>query len=270
MKNQSVPLLLTFLTFLVLCGLLFCTLLALNKIPGTTPVLLHLRFADILIGLTIYVKTSVDFALFIGNLMHHNPGVKNRIAIEIGTSLGNALGTIAVLLIWSFFRNVPTLLIGMILLASLILLQMAEEGIAELIESTSLNQMFTSSINALLRMLQTVNRYPKLLTARLLPGTRMTAKSFPAFRLLLLFSFTIPFLLGLDDFAGYIPLFSVVNVFGFSIGVFFGHMLLTSMLFLSPAKTTRIVRHPLILLLGSMFLIGIAGIGILDVIHIAF
>jgi len=53
-----------------------------------------------------------------------------------------------------------------------------------------------------------------------------------AFLPLCVFSFTVPFILGLDDFAGYVPLFDLINVFGFAIGVFSGHMFLNIMLYI--------------------------------------
>ena len=46
-------------------------------------------------------------------------------AIEIGTALGNGLGTIIVLIIWTFFKEVEWLLAIMILLAALVLFELA-------------------------------------------------------------------------------------------------------------------------------------------------
>src|SRR6266700_2736706 len=125
LREQALPLTLTFLTFLLLCGLLFTAISLLNLLPTREKVAIVIRPQDILIGLTIYVKTAIDFAIFIGNLMQSNPGFKKRIAIEIGTACGNAFGTILVLFVWSFFREVPLLLAVMIILSSLVLLRMA-------------------------------------------------------------------------------------------------------------------------------------------------
>ena len=59
---------------------------------------------------------------------------------------------------------------------------------------------------------------------------------------LLLFSFSVPFILGLDDFAGYVPLFNIINVFGFSLGVIGAHMLLNIALFINGCYC-QIVRN---------------------------
>jgi hypothetical protein len=78
------------------------------------------------------------------------------------------------------------------------------------------------------------------------------------FAQLFVFSFSVPFILGLDDFAGYVPLFNIVNVFGFSIGVFLGHMILNIFLFLSPKKTTEVVGNAYIALIGGLAFILLA------------
>src|SRR3989344_6737362 len=97
LEKQALPIILTIITFFGLVGILYLFIVALNLFPHSEPILLALRKRDILVGLTIYLKNSVDFALFIGNLMASNPGWKNRIAIELGTALGNAFGTFVVL-----------------------------------------------------------------------------------------------------------------------------------------------------------------------------
>jgi hypothetical protein len=83
-------------------------------------------------------------------------------------------------------------------------------------------------------------------------------------------SFTIPFILGLDDFAGYVPLFSIVNVFGFSIGVFLGHMILNMALFIAPAKTIKAVKNPIISLAGSVVFVGLGLWGLFEVAKLLF
>ena len=85
---------------------------------------------------------------------------------------------------------------------------------------------------------------------------------------LVAFSITIPFVLGLDDFAGYIPLFTIVNVFGFSLGVLMGHMLLTIGLFAFPKKTVSIVKHPIVLMIGGIAFILLGLYGFYEVFYI--
>ena len=91
--NQILPLIATVITAVVLIFLIYLEIITLNKFTPTD-ILTRVQLSDVLVGLTIYLKTSVDFAIFIGNLMAAYPGWKNRISIEIGTAFGNALGTL--------------------------------------------------------------------------------------------------------------------------------------------------------------------------------
>lgn len=252
--HQLVPLLLTVLTFLLLSLLLLGFIHLLNLLPITDKILPVLRIVDIGVGLTIYLKTSIDFAIFMGNLMHHNPGTKNRIAIEIGTALGNFVGTLLVLIIWTFFKEVQLLMVLMIFIASLVLFQMAEEGLTEY----SITNDQHSIIRTLLNILRSFNNLFRPVLSFIIPHSSVDGAAKKTFLALLGFAFTVPLILGLDDFAGYIPLFNIVNVFGFAVGVFLGHMLLNIALFANPQTTTKIVRLPIILLLGSIAFVGIA------------
>lgn len=256
MNKQFIPLLLTGITFFVLVAILFFFIQFLNFFPTHDKISSSFVIADILVGLTIYIKTSVDFAVFIGNLLKKYPGIKNRIGIEIGTAFGNGIGTFFVLGIWTFFKEVPILMIFMIFLASLVLLHLSEEGLREFLEqnkNTFLKKIFT--------ILKTINSFTYLFLQAIVPKIKTTNNAKTAFLSLFFFAVSVPLVLGLDDFAGYIPLFRIVNVFGFAIGVFLGHMLLTSLIFLSPTTTVKIVKQPFIVLLGSIAFIVIAILG---------
>ena len=265
LQQQGIPLVLTLVTFGILCSLVALAIWLLNLLPVAQKIALVIRWPDVLVGLTIYLKTSIDFAIFIGNLMHANPGWQKRIAIEIGTAAGNALGTIGILIIWNFFREVPILMAIMIILAAFVLLQMAEESFEELQETNKMPGFLGRQVKTMKYLLHIPNKTVAPLLRLITPEASLTnMKPLPWGRLLF-FSATIPFILGLDDFAGYIPLFSVVNVFGFSVGVLLGHMILNAALFISPKRTVVIVRNPWILLIGGIAFVGIAGWGFVEV-----
>lgn len=261
---QIIPLLLTGLTFIMLTGILFIFILFLNLFPIHDKIIPKLHFVDIVVGLTIYLKTSIDFAIFIGNLMHKYPGWKNRIAIETGTALGNALGTLLVLVIWTFFKEVPILLLIMVILASLVLLQMAESGLNDYFENPTFPNFIDNFLHGLLSALKKINSFFRPVLSRILPKVSFQEKGAKGFWTLVFFAFSIPFVLGLDDFAGYIPLFSIINVFGFATGVFLGHMVLNLALFTSPKITTSIVRQPAITAIGGLVFIGLSLWGFVE------
>ncbi|MDO8497105.1 MAG: hypothetical protein Q7S61_00985 [bacterium] len=268
---RYVPLILTVVAFVAFSFLLFLEIRILNRF-GKTDILLQIRWADVLVGITIYLKTSVDFAIFIGNLMSSYPGWKNRVAIEIGTAAGNTLGTIVVLAIWSIFREVDWILALMIFIAALVLFQLAEEGLAHTHgKGYRLPRWFYVFSNTLESILGSFNKVTHVFLKYIIPHVSMKAeKKKKNWSGLFLASFTIPFILGLDDFAGYVPVFNIVNVFGFSVGVLMGHMILNLFLFISPEKTISTVKHPVISLIGSIAFIGLALWGLFEIYKIFF
>lgn len=267
--DQIVPLFLTGVVFAAMWGLYHLEILLLNKTVVNREVIIPVvRWTDVLLGVTIYLKTSIDFAIFIGRLMSKYSGWKNRIMIEIGTALGNAAGTMGILLIWDLFREVRWLMAIMIVVAALVLLRLAEDGLDHVKDEEGRYLFplygFTRSFEA---GLQRVNRAVAPVLNRLIPSlsTRENAVGYGA---LFVLALSVPFILGLDDFAGYVPLFNIVNVYGFGIGIFLGHMLLNIFLFLSPRRTIAVVKYPLIEFAGSFAFVAIAGWGLVEVVKL--
>jgi hypothetical protein len=288
-RQSLLPGLLTVITFVVLIILLLGLVTILNVFPLKEKIISEFRITDILIGVTIYLKTSVDFALFIGNLLTKEEGYKNHTAIEVGTSLGNGIGTFLVLIIWTFFKEIPLLLVIMILLAALVLFGMAEESLntfrSKLInnnpqtyEKKTLSRywqvkciwILQFGFGFLLHLLHGINVISSPLLSRILPHTQISTSSQSSTKRLFFYSFSIPFILGLDDFAGYIPLFSILNIVSFSTGVFLGHMLLLLCLFASPRQTANLMKRPLIELLGGLAFLAIAAWGLVEISHLIF
>lgn len=276
MKKESVflgqvfPLVLTFVIFLVLSSFIYGEVILLNLF-SKQDILKQIHIADIIVGTTIYLKTSVDFAIFIGNLMSKYPGWKNRVAIEIGTAVGNAFGTMLVLAIWSFFREIEWLLAIMIFLAALVLFNMAEEGFEHALASVkNKTSLYAKTIMIFETVLKMITKITGPIVDKILPNTSVKGMDKKSFWGVFSLSFTIPFILGLDDFAGYVPLFNIVNVLGFSIGVLAGHMILNGFLFLAPEKTITVVKNSVISFLGSVAFILLALWGFWEVFKILF
>lgn len=267
-KEQCIPLSLTLIVLAALSLLLWLTVKGLNFLPISDKMSPVLRWGDILIGAAVYFKTSVDFAIFMGRLMGNNPGWKNRIAIEIGTALGNALGTILILILWVFFKEIHWLLAIMIFVAALVLFELAYGGLENFSSWEGEGKAKRAAYLALDRLLSSILKIIQPLTSRILPdlGQKLKGEINLPWKNLLWFAFTIPFLLGLDDFAGYVPLFSVVNVFGFGIGILAAHTALNIALFIAPQKTTAVVRNAWVSFLGTLAFIGLAILGLTEVV----
>jgi hypothetical protein len=267
--DQIVPLVLTGIVFVAMWGLYHVEILLLNKtIINREAVLPIVRWSDVLLGVTIYLKTSIDFAIFIGRLMSKYPGWRNRIMIEVGTALGNALGTMGILVVWDLFREVRWLMAIMITLAALVLLRLAEDGLDHVKDDEG---KYLFPLYGFTRWfeqgLQRVNRAVAPLLNKLIPS--LSAKdSAVGYIGLFTLALSVPFILGLDDFAGYLPLFNIVNVYGFGIGIFLGHMVLNIFLFLSPRRTIAAVKQPVISFVGSLAFVGIAAWGLVEVVKL--
>lgn len=262
--EQLVPIILTVITFLVLSTLLYGLLLFLNSFLLQNQVILDFRKRDVLIGIAVYLKTAIDFAIFIGNLMRTNPGWKKRIAIELGTAIGNAFGTFLVLAVWIFFKQIPILMAIMIFIASIILLRMAQESLQEFLKQKKSFIKMRMPVYLLQAQLNFINKIFRPILGFFVPDLNLTRAKKLSFTNLIVFSFTIPFVLGLDDFAGYISLFSIINVFGFALGVLLGHMLLNIGLFAFSKKTVQIVTHPFVLIGGGFAFIALGLWGFIE------
>lgn len=264
--NQAVPLSLTAVVFAFGVFVLWIEILLLNKtVISRELIVAHIRWADVLVGLTIYLKTSIDFAIFIGRLMNTYPGWKNRIMIEIGTALGNIVGTLAILLLWDLFREIKPLMAVMVILASFVLLKMAEDGLEHVKDEEGKYKVHFWGLEIVIeKFLDKFNKATAPILSRMIPHTDIKEGKHKSFKALFMLSFSVPFILGLDDFAGYIPLFNIVNIFGFATGVFLGHMVLNIALFLSPRTTIKLVKHPVISFIGSLAFIGLAIWGLIE------
>lgn len=264
--EQVLPLSLTVVVFVALVGLLYGEIHLLNStVVSREHIDLSVRWSDVLIGLTIYLKTSIDFAIFIGRLMSRFPGWKNRVLIEIGTALGNALGTMIILVVWDVFREVRALMAFMIFIAALVLFRMAEEGLDHVKEHNQQHPL--SWIRAVIFFEHVLSRFNRLVAPalnKLIPKLEINESVKHSVKALFLLSFSVPFILGLDDFAGYIPLFNIINVFGFAIGVFLGHTILNIFLFISPRRTITLVKNPVIAFIGSIAFVALGAWGLFE------
>ncbi len=268
--NQFIPLALTGVVFVFLCFLLWLQIVLLNSFTSDD-ISLGVRVGDVLIGLTVYLKTAIDFAIFIGRLMEKNPGMKGRIGIEIGSALGNGLGTMAILLIWTLFKEVNWLLAAMVFLAGLVLFRLAQDSLEHIdFKDKKYQAWFRSVGNGFDKALEHANRVTGPVLAKIIPSHSLKVVTKKTFLGLMAMSFTVPFILGLDDFAGYVPLFNVVNVFGFGIGVFLGHMILNVFLYISPERTIKAVKNPVIAFLGSIAFVILACWGFIEAFKLLF
>jgi hypothetical protein len=268
--EQAIPLALTVAVFGALVIALFFVIQLLNYLPLHAGIQLNFHFSDVLVGAFIYFKTSVDFAILIGLLMKSNQGWRNRIAIEVGTALGNGLGTFIVLSFWVIFKQLHFLLGLMILISALVLLELAESGLKHFEVwkyGFGIKRKLYYSISIPLGF---VLKYVRPVTSKILPdfSKKLNGEKKLSWSKLMVFSLTTPFILGLDDFAAYVPLFTLVNVYGFAIGVMAAHMLLNIGMFSFPDNTITVFKNRWISFTGTVVFMVLAVWGILEAVRI--
>ncbi len=285
--SQFVPIALTGVVMAGFLILLHAAVVIFNLLPASEKIHLEIRWVDIIVGATIYLKTSIDFAIFIGRMMAANPGWRNRIAIEIGSAAGNTIGTIAIIGLWVTLKHVDLLLALMVFIASLVLFELAHGSMEHFanwqaagVTAEGPARSRGSTVDALKRLafyamhglLDRVKKVIDPVLRRVMPdlGSAMKGKAGMPWPQLLMFSASVPFILGLDDFAGYVPLFSVVNVYGFAIGVIASHTLLNVALFLSPKKTIIVVKNEIVSFIGALAFIGLGIYGLVETVRILF
>jgi hypothetical protein len=279
-----------FFAFILLTASVTLTVYVIQRLniylPASNNLHTVFHLGDFALGTTIYLKTAIDFAILMTLYMKSYPGWKNRIAIESGTTLGNTIGTILVIVIWGLLQQFSIVLNIMVFYSAIILIKLASETLAH-VGDYSVNP---SSKYPLLDFIYDIIFWPldafiKLTmliidwTWRLIESTPLkkiipdlsistdarSAKKNVGFWAIFAMTLGVPFALGLDDFAGYIGLLTVVNVLSFSIGVYFGHFVLNTFLFLNPKKTMKVIGHPLVSWIGSLALMFIAFLGLMEV-----
>lgn len=267
---QFIPLSLTLVVMAGLITILHASLLLFNLLPTAQPILLKLRWYDMLIGGTIYLKTSIDFAIFMGRMMAANPGWRSRVAIEIGTAAGNAIGTIAIIGLWVLLKDISILLALMVFVASLVLFELAHASLEHFEMWQSGGLLKRIGFYGMHGLLDPVKKLIDPILLRIMPdlSAKMKGKAGLTWTGLIGFAVTVPFILGLDDFAGYVPLFSVVNVYGFAVGVIGAHTLLNIALFLSPSRTIRAVKNEVVSFLGALAFVGLGVYGLVETVRI--
>ena len=264
--SQLIPLGLTVIILGILLVILHASLTLLNHIPGAIPILMVIRPPDVLVGATIYLKTEIDFTIVIGRLMHLYPGWRNRVALEVGSAVGNAGGTILIIGLWVILKHVDILLALMVIIASLVLFELAHSGLEYLTNWESAGGAKKWLYTGLDRFLDIIGIVINPFLSRIIPdlAARLRGKEGLSWMRLAGFATEIPFILGLDDFAGYVPLFNVVNIYGFAAGVIGAHTILNICLFVSPKRTIAAVRNEYVSFVGTLAFIGLGIYGLAE------
>lgn len=250
MNKQLLPIGLSLSLFALFSAL---TYVLVRWLGGLSTEFIWWQFA---LGIFIYLKTSVDYALFVGGLMGENEGIPKRIAMNVGTQVGCFLGVTMIVILWSFFKEIHWLMAILLVIAGYILIGLGD-GSQEHFES------LPEGFRKPLRIFFDITRPVVGLFTWFMPDGEMSAVPMTVGRLLLVSSI-IPFALGADDLAGYMTLLQPANVFSLLVGIYFGDAIIDIALFFSPKTTVSIVKNRWVSYFGALFFIGLGVVSIFD------
>ncbi len=243
-SKKKLILFLNLLTFLALSLILFGVINIANIFNVQNQIIIKLIPVDILFGIFIYLKTSVDFVVFSGSFIKNHKKSSDLGLFTLGTSLGNGAGMFLVVFIWAFIKNVKILLALSVLIASGFLIFLGSKNLLTFLKTKKILKLTWIKTSEETKSLEIIK-----------------TSSINTF----LFSIKLPFILGIDDFAGYIPLFNILNITSFSVGVLLGHFILTSLILINEKLLRRIVEFNVFDLIGGAFFLGIGVFGIIEI-----
>lgn len=260
MKKQFLPIFISLGLFVIFTIITYFLLRFLNTFNIISEKLsTQLFFSQIGLGIFIYLKTAVDYAIFVGCLMEKNTGTPKRIAMNAGTSIGCFLGVTLITILWSFFKEVHWLMVILLVVSAMILFKLGDgskehyDGMPEWLKYP-LNLFF-----------QITRPIVKIFTF-FMPNSELSSGTLNVGRLFFL-SMIIPFALGADDLAGYMVLLTPLNVFSLLIGIYFGDAIIDIGLFSNQKLTVKIVKNKYVSYFGALIFIFLGFMSIFHAIN---
>lgn len=261
MRKQIVPISISLGMFVLFSVITFYLLHALNTVgPGN--ILIQFTWGQFLIGMLIYLKTAVDYAIFVGLLMDKNPGTPKRIAMNAGTSTGAFIGVTAIAVLWYFFKEIHWLMFILLFVSAGILFSLGDAS-QEYFEKVDKRLRYPLEL-----FFKITRPLVKVLTF-FLPEGEIKPKSMGT-KKLFFFSGVLPFVLGSDDLAGYMVLLSPINIFSILLGIYFADAVIDIALFYNHKWTVKAVKNKWISYLGALFFIGLGIMSIMGALKLYF
>ncbi len=261
MKKQLLPITISFGLFGVFVACTYVVIKLLN-LGFTNKLSLEIVFVEVLLGVFIYLKTAVDYALFVGSLMENNNGIKKRIAMNAGTSIGCFLGVTIIAVLWTYFKEIHWLMGILLVIAGMILFKLGD-GSRQHFEE--LHPHLKWPLEVFFKITRPVVR----VFTFFMPNTELQSGVSGAWQLFFL-SMIVPFALGADDLAGYMVLLTTTNFFSLLIGIYLGDAIIDVMLFANQELTVKIVKNKWVSYLGALTFIGLGVLSIIHAYHLFF
>lgn len=215
---------------------------------STEKIIVQLHLVDFLVGFFLYFVTAIDYALIVGRMQVNNPSISARVVMNIFTCLGCFFGVTLVLFLWGFAKEIDWLIIALLIFAGSVMVKLAYEGLEYFKDEKSIwfpvRKVVVSGVTSLHEVTRGLTFWiPELGSPSV---AKMTLKE------LAKWSFLLPFIIGLDDFVGYMGAMTIYNVFSLLAGIYVADVLIDILIFASPALTKKLVESPIFSLLASL------------------
>lgn len=247
LANQLLPVTICVAMLIGFVALTYLFIVGLINPWSTEVIRIELHAFDVCVGFFLYFLTAVDYALIVGRMQINNPGSKARVIMNVGTCLGCFVGVSLVLFLWGFAKEIPALIIVLLIFAGSVMIKLAYEGIEyfqDAKEIPSFVRFFVVSVLKILHAMTTIFTFwiPDLGSPNVV---RMSAAS------LAKWSFFLPFIIGLDDLVGYMGAMTIYNVFSLLVGIYLADILVDILIFVSPRLTKRLVENAYLSLIAA-------------------
>jgi hypothetical protein len=247
LANQLLPVTICIILFLGFVAASYFFIQHLINPFSTDRIKIEFHLFDALVGFFLYFVTAVDYALIVGRMQVTNPGSKARVIMNICTCVGCFIGVTFVLFLWGLAKEVPWLIIPILIFAGSVMIKLAFEGIEYFEQSKEIPAVIRLLTVNLLNALHFVTAIftfwiPELASPKV---KRMTAVSLAKWSLFL------PFIIGLDDLVGYMGAMTIYNVFSLLLGIYFADIVIDILIFVSPSFTKKLVENSILSLLAA-------------------
>lgn len=247
LANQLLPVsicIVLFVAFILISRIFIANLI--NPF-STEKIEIQLHFFDVLVGFFLYFVTAIDYALIIGRMQINNPGAKARVIMNVGTCIGCFAGVSLVLFLWGFAKEIPALIVILLVFAGSVMIKLAYEGIEYFEDAKEIPSFLRRAMVLSLKGLHAMTTIftfwiPDLGSPNVV---RMSAMS------LAKWSFFLPFIIGLDDLVGYMGAMTIYNVFSLLFGIYLADILIDILIFVSPSVTKRLVQNAFLSLIAA-------------------
>ena len=245
--NQSFPVVtcLVLFAFFMAASTLFITQL-INP-ASTEKIIIHLLPVDVAVGFFLYFVTAIDYALVVGRMQSINNGLKARFTMNVFTCLGCFVGVTFVLFLWGLAKEIDWLIVALLFFAGSVMVKLAFESLEYFQEAKNIPPLFRTLSIKIITFLHDLTKpltfwIPELASPKI---AKMPIKKLASW------AFLLPFIIGLDDFIGYMGAMTIYNVFSLLLGIYVADIVIDVLIFTSPKLTKKVVEGAILSLLAS-------------------